>query len=209
MRLNRALVLIVELLVLAGLGWMQRDELDALHHGDATVVAPRAAAMIDVWGDFQCPACKSFARQTLPALQAAFVRDGRAVIVWHNAPMLGPDSVRDAEAADCASDQNRFWAFHDALFSRADAPGPNPSETAQLEQLAADVGLNSPTFTSCLEGGTHRLEVNHELAAARRLAITSLPGVFVDNQPVVGPPGFLQISALIERDTLAAPDQSG
>jgi protein-disulfide isomerase len=198
MRLSRRTTLVLlEAVVLASLGWMNRELLDDLRHPDDAPAAAAPVVVVDVWGDFQCAACRTFARNTLPALQDAFVTSSQAIIVWHNAPLLGPDSVRAAEAVDCANDQHQFWAFHRALF--ADSATASAFQPENLEQTATNLGLDSARFAACLEGGIHHIDVNNELAAAQDMSITSLPTAFVDNERVDGSPGFLEVSALVER----------
>src|SRR5579871_817303 len=208
---RRATLVIIEAVVLASLGWMNRGLLDDVAQPPAAPAPHSPIVVVDVWGDFQCTACRSFASNTLPALQDAFVSSGQALIVWHNAPVLGPGSERAAEAVDCARDQRQFWAFHRALFADSALASSVAFQPMHLEETAADLGLDRARFAACLEGGMHRMEVTDELAAARRLSISSLPAVFVDNQVVDGSPGFLEVSALIERfseDRSATPDTS-
>ena len=69
------------------------------------------------YGDYQCPYCGEFFSQTEPQIVANYVTPGKVRMVFRNFAFLGPESIAAAEAADCAEDQNKLWAYHDALYS--------------------------------------------------------------------------------------------
>ncbi len=67
-----------------------------------------------------------------------YVNSGRARFIWKDYSFLGQESTWAAEAARCANDQGKFWAYHDYLYNHQGSenliippgrvsPGFNPS----------------------------------------------------------------------------------
>ena len=66
-------------------------------------------------GDFHCGYCKRFHDETITPLLENY--GDQILFVFRDYPILGPDSLQAALAANCAYDQNAFWDFHDRLFA--------------------------------------------------------------------------------------------
>lgn len=154
---------------------------DGLALGD-----PDAPVTLDVYADFQCRHCATFARAVAPHLEAQEVAAGQARIVVHPFAFLGEESVRAAEAALCAADQGRFWDYHDALFANQQGVNAGAFSDGRLRQLAGALGLDTAAFGACLDGRVHRADV----AAARRdgeaRGVRATPTVFVDGRKLEG-----------------------
>ena len=80
------------------------------------LVTKDALVTIIEFSDFQCPFCGRYTRETAPGLRAEFVDTGIASIEYRHLAILGPESQRAAEAAECALEQGFFWEYHDILF---------------------------------------------------------------------------------------------
>ncbi len=150
---------------------------------DATLGPEDAPVGIIAFGDFQN---RAYAR-----LAQAFgkVRDtfgDRVRVVFKNLPVLGPDSVAAAEAAQCARAQARFWPYHDRLLAQ-----PGNIDAARLKQAATDVGLNRSTFDACLDQGEFRGIVRQAIDEAGRYGIKISPSFLVNGRLVPDPPAFL------------------
>src|SRR5215207_9426770 len=94
---------------------LNRPTADGLTLGD-----PNAPAKIEVFEDFQCPACKKFTETIEPVVLSELVQTGKAYYVFHNYPFLDRNSATKeshdaANAGLCANDQGKFWEYHDIL----------------------------------------------------------------------------------------------
>ena len=68
--------------------------------------------------DFQCPYCREFAATTYRQIDSAYVRTGKARILYINLPLsTHREAFGAAEAAMCAGAQGKFWEMHDRLFA--------------------------------------------------------------------------------------------
>ncbi|WP_330291741.1 DsbA family protein [Streptomyces sp. NBC_00576] len=120
-----------------------------------------AKSTLTVWEDFRCPACQSFEtnyRSAIHELTAA----GKLKVQYHLATIIdgnmgGSGSRHAANAAACAQDTGRFTAYHDVLYENQPQEADDAfAKDSKLIELAAKVdGLDTPTFRTCVENGTH------------------------------------------------------
>jgi len=111
---------------------------------------PSAPVVIVEWGDFQCPFCGAFARDTEPPLLAQYVDAGKARLEWRDFAYLGPESTAAAVAARAAGRQGKFWAYHDALYAQQHAENTGALSSGYLVGLARRLGLDPGRFQTDL-----------------------------------------------------------
>ncbi len=126
-----------------------------------TIGDPNAPVVIVEFSDFQCAYCRQFFLQIESSLIEQYVIPGKVYFIYRTlGDWLGPGSQLSAEAAYCASDQEMFWEYHDALFTnqgRVEFSGVN------LLQLADALGLDMNVFGSCVESNKYRNQVIKDL----------------------------------------------
>jgi protein-disulfide isomerase len=76
-----------------------------------------APITLEEYADFQCPACGSFARGTIKQIEDKYVANGTVKIVFRHFAFIGEESIRAAEASECANEQGKFWEMYDTLFA--------------------------------------------------------------------------------------------
>jgi len=138
------------------------------------------------YADYECPFCEKFFTQVFPDLKSKYIDTGKIKWVYQDFAFLGPDSNTAAEASHCAADQNKFWQYHDYLFSHQGAEGSGWATADHQKQFAQAVGLNTSQFNGCLDSGKYKQEVLDETAAGRNYGVSGTPTVFVNGTPVVG-----------------------
>lgn len=161
---------------------------------------PDASIRIIAFEDFQCPFCGRFTAQTEPLLRSEFVDTGIASIEYRHMAFLGPESLRAAEAAECALEQGFFWEYHDILFQKQPPDGREnvgaysngnlkryAEELAEAwSELALERAFDDGAFDSCLDSGRTRIEVELQTAQARALGVQSTPSFLINDRAVVG-----------------------
>ncbi|MBP2320526.1 protein-disulfide isomerase [Kibdelosporangium banguiense] len=133
----------------------------------ATVVVGKDTAKVtlDVYEDFLCPACRQF-EQTYAAPIEQKIQDGTVKVRYHMLNMLNNRSdppgysLDSANAGLCAADAGKFPAFHASLFGSQPEEGARGYDKSQLTKLGEDVGITSPTFSSCVANGTYNQAVD-------------------------------------------------
>jgi Na+/H+ antiporter NhaA len=169
---------------------------DALHPGETTgqilvrPVDPRrdhvfgpadAPYTIVEYGDFQCGFCLK-ATGSIQDVKAEL--GDRVRYVWRHAPLtqVHPNALADAEAAEAASLQGRFWEFERGLF--ADQDNQRPSD---IIRLAGEIGLDVDRFERDLTSAEVTGRVQTDLLDAEAMGITSVPTLFINGRRHVGP----------------------
>ncbi|MDR3642554.1 MAG: DsbA family protein [Candidatus Doudnabacteria bacterium] len=147
-----------------------------------------ASAKVTVveYADYECPFCEQFFKTVWPELKAKYVDTGKIKYMYQDFAFLGPDSNTAAEASHCAADQNKFWQYHDYLFTNQGAEGSGWATAAHQKQFAAAVGLNTTQFNTCLDSGKYKQEVLDETAAGKSFGVSGTPTLFVNGVAIVG-----------------------
>jgi protein-disulfide isomerase len=154
-----------------------------------TLGSASAPVTIDVWGDFRCSGCFAFTMQIEPTVVSDFVATGKAKLVYHDFILIDADGTTEsrdaANAALCATDQGKFWLFHDWLFANQSASeSPGYFTIDRLVAIGKAAGLNMSTFEPCVRNGTHNGEVQTEQTALPSDA-KSTPSIYVNSKLVV------------------------
>jgi protein-disulfide isomerase len=139
--------------------------------------------VVNVWEDFQCPACATFEAATGDYL-ASLAREGRAKVVYHVLSFLGPESVTAANASACAADEGKFLEFHKLLY--ANQPSENSGEwnDKKMIEYGAEVGATSETFKQCVNDRTYRGWVNNISSDGSRRNVNATPTVWVNGKDI-------------------------
>jgi protein-disulfide isomerase len=107
--------------------------------------------------DFHCPFCKR-AQATLSQILARYGEQVKLVHRDFPIDNLHPQARRAHEAARCANDQGKFWAYHDKLYENAPKASPE-----QLKAYAKEVGLDLSAFEQCLDSGKYQAAVQRNI----------------------------------------------
>jgi len=135
---------------------------DEFAYGVPTGTAPATAPVLEVWEDFQCPACASVEAANGAGIES-LAASGKVRLIWRTSTFLdsnlGNDSsLRAAAAWGCAIDAGKATEYHNAVFANQPATEGDGFTDAQLLQLGTDAGITGAaldTFTQCLADRTY------------------------------------------------------
>jgi len=103
-----ALALLVTLPAVAALGDIDKNK---------TMGNPSAPVVVEVFSDFECPACKRFHDESLPLLMRDYVMTGKVYLVYRDYPLQMHKYSRQAASYAIAAAQFGFYQpVADALF---------------------------------------------------------------------------------------------
>jgi protein-disulfide isomerase len=137
-----------------------------------------------------------------PQLVSDYVEPGLVRFEFHDYAFRGPEAVRAAEAAACAADQGAYWRYHDTLY--LNQSGANSFTDARLKQMAETLGLDTGTFTQCLDSGEKRAGVEASIAEAQAQGIDSTPTIFINGTEVAEWHDFNAVKQAIDAELAAA-----
>lgn len=163
--------------------------------GQRDVILGDANAKVTIieYGDYQCPFCARFFETTEQSIRDNYVKTGKVKMVFRNFQFLGAESELAGQAAECAKDQNNFWAYYDAIYQAEGKDGKENNgnmNKAFFVELAKNAGLDVDKFTSCYDSGKYADTVKQSTQDAAALGINSTPTIFVNGQQVAGAQPF-------------------
>ncbi len=123
-----------------------------------------------------------------PDIIENYVRPGRVRLVFRPVLNHSERSLRTSEAAFCAAQQDQFWPMHQLLFERQDALWSVEGAALRnlMEQYAAELQLDLPTFNACMDAGEMLALVQELDAEQRARGITMQPVFEINGQRLVG-----------------------
>jgi protein-disulfide isomerase len=151
-----------------------------------------APVTIVEYSDFGCPACWAWHQSgALDQLRAKYGDQIR--FVWRDFPVITLLSPKAAEAGQCAHEQGKFWEFHNVVFNHDGA-----IEAGDLQNYAAEVGLDMEQFNDCVTTRRYRDRVNAQQHEGFERGLKGAPEFFVNDQHVIGPQSAAVFETIID-----------
>jgi len=180
----------------------ERPMVDGRAMGD-----PNSPVTIEVYADFQCPACKSFSEQIEPQVVDAYVSTGDVYYIFRHFPFLDDraprkESDQAANASMCARDENRFWDYHDMLFANWNGENQGAFNDKRLVAFAEALGLEMEGFNQCFNANLNNDEIDADLLTGKDSGVTGTPAVLVNGRLITPGfvPSFVEISEAVEAE---------
>jgi protein-disulfide isomerase len=158
--------------------------------GYGIVVGPASGVpVVDLYEDFQCPACKAFestgGKQAIEQIEA----DGKARVVYHVLSFLdvnlkNDSSKRAANASACADDNGKFVPYHDEIFANQPTKEGAGYTDAKLIEFGKNIGITSNSFASCVKDQKYKDWVALSARNGRDKGINQTPTIRVDGKNV-------------------------
>jgi protein-disulfide isomerase len=142
---------------------------------DPTKGQPGADNNIFIFNSFTCSFCRQQA-DVLDQLEKKY--PDKVFIVWKDlAAPLDLTARTAAVAARCAQTQDKFWQFHDYLYTNQD---DLTEET--YPAIAKQLNLDLDQFNQCLDSQEVLLLIESDIEEAAALGIDATPYLFINGQ---------------------------
>jgi protein-disulfide isomerase len=136
---------------------------------------PKAPVTIVEFSDYQCPFCKRFYDQVLPALEKEYISTGKVRLVYRDYPLqFHKNALPAAIAANCAREQGKYWEVQNFLFEN-----PNKLDTASIISSAGELNLNREEFEKCLNDKTQEAEIDKDFQDGQLYGVRGTPSFFI------------------------------
>jgi protein-disulfide isomerase len=164
-----------------------------------------APVTLEVWSDFQCPACGQLAELVEPVLVREYVTTGILRIDVRDAAFQGSrsgasydESVEAAAGARCAAQQDSYWPFHNWLFANQVGENNGAFRDERLRAIATAAGLDVVAWDACRATGEQQAAVRAETQQGLAQGVNATPTMFLNGQAIVGLRSVGELSGLIE-----------
>jgi len=150
--------------------------------GYGIVLNPESTPKIDVYVDYQCPACRVFEIINGGYLNEVIAQK-KAKVVFHPMTFIGPESVLAANSAACAADENKFVDMNLALFqNQSESENSGKWSSEYLVELGKSIGITSGTFETCVNDGKYIKWTSNVAAASAKADVNGTPTIFVSGK---------------------------
>jgi protein-disulfide isomerase len=171
-----------------------------------TVGPVTAAVRIDLFSDFQCPACKALHEQTIKRLKESYAKEGKVRLVHHDFPLPQHKFARQAATLAVAADRlGKYDAVADALFLQQESWSKSGNVDAVVDSvLTAEERkkLREIAKDPAIAAGIER-----DLQLGQKTQVSSTPTMIITHNgnpsPIVGVVSYNVVSKYI--DSLLTP----
>lgn len=140
--------------------------------------SPNAPVMMEVFSDFECPACKSFHDSEVPQLMREYVTQGKVYLIYRYFPLqMHPHGRQAAELVCAAAQLGKYQEAADALFARQQ----QWSVDGKVEQ-AVDTILTSAQqqkLKTLLKSPVVQEEINKDVDEGKGVPVQGTPALLV------------------------------
>ncbi|MES9540233.1 thioredoxin domain-containing protein [Actinomadura sp. NPDC000600] len=156
--------------------------------GSVAMAQPGVTApVLDVWEDFQCPACKAM-EERIGATMKQLAAEGRLKVVYRPFQLFQQDplmanSRRAANAAACMP-ADHWVRYHDKLYAEQPPEGETGFPDADLIRWAEQLGVADPSFAACVRGNQKIKTVDQASAQAGRAGVDATPYLALNGKKV-------------------------
>ena len=139
-----------------------------------------AKVWLVIASDFQCPFCKQWHDSSFSNIVQKYVKSGRVRMAYLNMPLsIHQFAVPAAEAAMCASVQDKFWPMHDSLFATQKIWEVLQNPASFFDTLANHNHVNMDLWRTCMSQHLTQPRIEADYDRARQVGVTSTPTFIV------------------------------
>lgn len=146
------------------------------------------------WGDFQCPFCGRFYRDTMPQIKQQYINTGKVRFTFKHYPLnFHSNAQKAAEATECAKEHGRFWEMHNKLFDNQKA-----LTISDLKKYATELGLNEDQFDECLDTNKYAQKIADDMIEGEKIGVSGTPAFSINGKLVSGALPFSSFKEAID-----------
>jgi protein-disulfide isomerase len=153
--------------------------LDGIRQSGITLGIAKAPVTIIEFADPQCPFCRDYTLNEMPAVVQKYVRTGKAKMELRLLTFIGPESVTAGRALEAAGLQNRMWTATDILYHNQGPENSGWVTDAFLRQVLSAAGADPAKALSQASSSAVTQELGAAQTAASRYGVSSTPTILV------------------------------
>jgi protein-disulfide isomerase len=141
------------------------------------------APFIEIYEDFQCPACARFESIAGEYIEE-LITTKKAKVAFHTLSFLGGESQIAANAAACSADEGKFLQLHKTLFANQPSENSGAWNSAYFSTLGLGLGISSPEYDKCISGNKYMGWVKNVAEEGAKRNINSTPTVLINGKEI-------------------------
>lgn len=171
---------------------LKKDDEPIIEPKDIFVGKKDAPVILMEFGEYESEDC---AKANEIVKQILIDYEGQVKFNFRHFPQtrIHQRSLKAAEAAIAAAQEDKFWEMHNVLFQNRRNLG-----TTSLKLHSKDAGVKNKNFLEELVNGTYGWQVQDDLKEGIDRGVKEVPSFFVNNEMVKGKPTYASLSAAID-----------
>ena len=141
------------------------------------------APFIEIYEDFQCPACARFESIAGEYIEE-LITTKKAKVAFHTLSFLGGESQIAANAAACSADEGKFLQLHKTLFANQPSENSGAWTSSYFSTLGLGLGISSPEYDKCVSGNKYLGWVKNVAEEGAKRNINSTPTVLINGKEI-------------------------
>lgn len=168
--------------------------------------ATTAKVTLVEFGDFQCPACKSYA-PVIKQVIAQYRDNPNFNFVFRNFPLAQHlNAKKAAAAAEAAGEQGKYWEMYEALYDKQSEWETSQDPIPAFTVYAASLGLNVEEFKKAITEDRFTQIINTDTNDGLKLQVNSTPTFFINGQKLAAPQAKVESFVSLIEQALNQPD---
>lgn len=136
-----------------------------------------APVQIIIYDDFECPFCSRF-YDTTEQIKDEF--GDKVLIAFRHYPLSSHYNAMPAGlAAECASEQGKFWEMYHKLFALNKENNLSPG---QYKKSAEEIGLDIVEYLKCFEQEKYKDKILAQIIEAKNIGVSGTPTVYINRE---------------------------
>ncbi len=159
--------------------------------------AGKKGVTLTEFGDFQCPACKSY----YPIVKEVKKFYGDDITFqFRHFPLnqIHPNAYAASRSAEAAGKQGKFFEMHDLLYENQDSWASSTNPTPIFEGFAKQLGLNVDQFKTDSASEAVGETINADIKIGQGLGVNSTPTFAINGKKIESPKSVDEFKALID-----------
>ena len=141
------------------------------------------APFIEIYEDFQCPACARFESIAGEYIEE-LITTKKAKVAFHTLSFLGGESQIAANAAACAADEGKFLQLHKTLMANQPSENSGAWTSSYFSTLGLGLGISSPEYDKCVADNKYMGWVKNVAEEGAKRNINSTPTVLINGKEI-------------------------
>jgi protein-disulfide isomerase len=155
-----------------------------------------APVTITEYLDFECPFCQRYNQNTFPKILKNYIQSGQIYYRVRHFPLpMHENAVPAANAAECAVDQGKFWAFKSVVMN-SDRSLSNQMYFDVVQHI--DIG-DIKKFKNCVRSMNYRDVVNQAKSDGAKKGVSATPTIFIEDTKIEGSKPYQRFNEAINQ----------
>jgi protein-disulfide isomerase len=153
-----------------------------------------AKVNIELYEDFECTFCLQYTNNISKLLEN--YGDKINLVIKHFPLADNINSLKAAEAYECAKEQNKGWEMHDKIFEEANK---NNMNVETWKSTAQNLGLDTAIFDECIDSDKFASKIAEDGAEAKIKKIKGAPSTVINNEILKGAVSYEVLDEVVKK----------